>query len=76
MPGRIPSEGRPPRLPHTYHNIPHGERPEYGRNLPIKVLIQLRCEASRAAYEEGILEPYQAFDCQSSDSLSSVRLED
>ena len=52
------------------------ERPEYGRNLPIEVLIQLRHEASRATYEEGILEPYQAFDYQSSDSLSSVRLED
>ena len=76
VPGRIPSEGRPPSLPHTYHNIPHEERPEYGRNLPIEVLIQLRCEVSRAAYEKGILEPYQAFDYQSSDSLSSVRLED
>ena len=72
MPGRIPSEGRPP----NHHNIPHKERPEYGRNLPIEVLIRLRCEASRATYEEGILEPYQAFDYQSSDSLSSVRLED
>ena len=73
MPGRIPSEGRPPSLPRTYRNILHEERPEYGRNLPIEVL---RHEASRATYEEGILEPYQAFDYQSSDSLSSVRLED
>ena len=76
VPGRIPSEGRPPNLPRTYHNIPHEERPEYGRNLSIEILIQLRREASRAVYEEGILEPYRAFDYQSSDSSSSVRLED
>ena len=61
VPGRIPSEGRSPNLPHTYHNIPHTERPEYGRNLSIVALTQLRREASRAAYEEGVLEPYHAF---------------
>ena len=76
VPGRIPSEGRSPSLPHTCCNILHAERPEYGGNLSIEVLTQLRCEASRAAYEEGILEPYRAFDYQSSNSLSSVRLED
>ena len=76
VPGRIPSEGRPPSLPHTYRNIPHEERPEYGRNLSIEVLIQLRCEASRVVYQESILEPYRAFDYQSSNSLSSARLED
>ena len=75
VPGKIPSEGRPPSLPCTYCNIPHGERPEYGRNLPIEVLIQLRCEASWVTHKEGILEPYRAFDYQSSNSLSSVRLE-
>ena len=50
VPGRIPSEGRSPNLPHTYRNIPHITRPEYGRNLSIVALTQLRCEASKAAY--------------------------
>ena len=72
VPGRIPSEGRSPSLPPTYCNIPHTERPEYGRNLSIVILTQLRCEASRATYEEGVLEPYHAFDYQSSNSISSV----
>ena len=39
-------------------------------------LLQLRQEAARAAYEEGILEPYHAFEYQSSSVLSSVELED
>ena len=73
VPGRIPSEGRSPNLPHTYHNIPHTERPEYRRNLSIVALTQLRHEASRAAYEGGVLEPYRAFKYQSSNSLSSVK---
>ena len=76
VPGKILSEGRSPNLPRTYHNIPHDKRPQYGRNLSITALLQLRQEAARAAYEEGILEPYRAFKYQSSNSLSSVKLED
>ena len=76
MPGKILSEGRTPNLPHTYHNIPHDERPQYGRNLSMVALLQLRQEAARAAYEEGILEPYRTFEYQSNSSLSSVELED
>ena len=72
VPGKIPSEGSSPNLPRTYCNIPHDERPQYGRNLSIATLLQLRQEAARAAYEEGILEPYRAFEYQSSNSLSSV----
>ena len=68
----IPSEGRSPNLPRTYHNIPHTERPEYGKNLSIVALTQLRHEAGRATYQEGVLEPYRAFEYQSSNSLSSV----
>ena len=71
VPGKIPSEGRSPNLPRTYRNIPHDERPQYGRNLSIATLLQLRQEAARAAYEEGILEPYHAFEYQSSNSLSA-----
>ena len=76
MPGKILSEGRTPNLPHTYHNIPHNERPQYGKNLSIVTLLQLRQEATRVGYDEGILEPYRIFEYQSSNSLSSVELED
>ena len=72
VPGRIPGEGRSLNLPHTYRNIPHTKRLEYGRNLSIVALTQLRHEASRATYEEGVLEPYHAFEYQSSNSLCSV----
>ena len=72
VPRRISSEGRSPNLPHTYRNIPHTERPEYGKNLPIVVLMQLRHEAGRATYEGGVLEPYCAFEYQSSNSQSSA----
>ena len=72
VPGRIPSEGRSPNLPHTYHNIPHIKRPEYGKNLSIVILMQLSHEASTATYEGGVLEPYHAFEYQSSDSQSSA----
>ena len=72
IPGRISSEGRSPNLPHTYRNIPHTERPEYGKNLSIVALTQLRREAGRAAYEGGVLEPYRAFEYQSSNSRSSA----
>ena len=75
VPGKILSEGKTPNLPCTYHNIPHNERPQYGRNLPVVTLLQLRREAARAAYEEGILEPYRAFEYQNSSSISSVELE-
>ena len=68
IPARISSEGRSPNLSHTYRNIPHTERPEYGKNLSIVALMQLRCEAGRAAYEGGVLEPYRAFEYQSSNS--------
>ena len=44
--------------------------------ISIVALLQLRREAARAAYEEGILEPYRIFEYQSSNSLSSVELED
>ena len=76
VPGRILSGERTPNLPHTYHNIPHDERLQYGRNLSVVTLLQLRQEATRAAYEEGILEPSHVFEYQSSSSLSSVELED
>ena len=76
MPGKILSEGRTPSLPRTYHNIPHDERPQYGKNLSIVALLQLRREATKAAYEEGILEPYHVFEYQSSNSSSSIELED
>ena len=72
VPGSISSEGKSPNLPHTYRNIPHIETLEYGKNLPIDVLTQLRCEASRATYEGGVLEPYHAFEYQSSNSQSSI----
>ena len=68
MPGKILSEGRTPSLPRTYHNIPHDERPQYGKNLSIVALLQLRQEATKAAYEEGILETYHVFKYQSSNS--------
>ena len=48
MPGKILSEGKTPSLPHTYRNIPHDERLQYGRNLPVVALLQLRREAARA----------------------------
>ena len=76
VPGKILSEGRTPSLPHTYHNIPHDERPQYAKNLSIVALLQLRQEAAKVVYEEGILEPYHIFEYQSSNSLSSVELED
>ena len=72
VPGKIPSEESSPNLPRTYRNIPHDERPQYGRNLSIAALLQLRREAARAVYEEGILEPYHAFKYQSSNSSSAV----
>ena len=75
MPGKIFSEEKTLNLPRTYRNIPHNERPQYGRNLPVVTLLQLRQEAARAVYEEGILEPYHAFEYQSSSSISSVELE-
>ena len=76
MPGRILSEGRTPNLPRTYRNIPLDEGLQYGKNLSIVALLQLRQEAARAAYEEGILEPYHVFEYQSSNSSSSAELED
>ena len=76
MPGKMLSEERTPNLPRTYRNIPHDERPQYGKNLSIVTLLQLRREATRAAYEEGILEPYRVFEYQSSNSSSSAELED
>ena len=76
MPGKILSEGRTPNLPCTYCNIPHDERLQYEKNLSIITLLQLRQEATRAVYEEGILEPYHIFECQSSNFSSSVELED
>ena len=76
MPGKIFSEGKIPSLPRTYHNIPHNERPQYGKNLSVVTLLQLRREAAKAAYEEGILEPYCVFEYQSSNSSSSAELED
>ena len=72
MLGKILSEGKTPNLPHTYRNIPHDERLPYGKNLSIVTLLQLRQEATRAAYEEGILEPYCVFEYQSSNSSSFV----
>ena len=72
VPGRISSEGRSPNLPHTYCNIPHTERPEYRTNLSIVALMQLRHEAGRATYEGGVLQPYHAFEYQSSNSQSSA----
>ena len=76
VPGKILSGGRTPNLPGTYRNIPHDERLQYRKNLSIVTLLQLRQEATRAAYEEGILELYHIFEYQSSNSLSSVELED
>ena len=76
MPGKILGDGRTPNLPRTYRNIPHDERPPYGKNLSIVTLLQLRQEAARAAYEEGILEPYHVFEYQSSNSSSYAELED
>ena len=76
MPGKILSERRTPNLPRTYHNIPYDERLQYGKNLSIAVLLQLRQEATRAVYEEGILEPYRIFEYQSSNSFSFAELED
>ena len=76
MPGKILSEGRTPRLPRTYRSIPHDERPQYGKNLSIVTLLQLRHEAAKAVCEEGILEPYRVFEYQSSNSSSSAELED
>ena len=76
VPGKILSEGRTPNLPHTYRNIPHDVRPPYGKNLSIVALLQLRREAARAVYEEGILEPYRVFKYQSSNSSSSAKLQD
>ena len=75
VPGKILSKGKTLSLPCTYHNIPHDERPQYGRNLPMVTLLQLRQEAARAAYEERILEPCCAFEYQNSSSISSVELE-
>ena len=75
VPGKVFSEEKTPNLPRTYRNILHNERPQYGRNLPVVALSQLRREAARAAYEEGILEPYHAFEYQNSSSISSVELE-
>ena len=75
VPGKILSEGKTPNLPRTYHNILHDERLRYGRNLPVVTLLQLRQEAAKAVYEEGILELYHAFEYQSSNSISSVELE-
>ena len=68
VPVKISSEGRSPNLHRTYRNIPHTERPEYGKNLSIIALTQLRREAGRAAYVGGVLEPYCAFEYQSSNS--------
>ena len=76
MPGKILSEGRTPSLPCTYRNIPHNERPQYRKNLSVVTLLQLKREAAKAAYEEGILEPYRVFEYQSSNSSSSAELED
>ena len=76
MPGKILSEGRTPSLPHTHCNIPHDKRPQYGKNLSVVTLLQLRQEAARVAYEEGILELYRVFKYQSSNSSSSAELED
>ena len=76
MPGKILSEGRTPNLPRTYCNILHDERPQYGKNLSIVALLQLRREAARAVYEEGILEPYRVFKYQSSNPSSSAELKD
>ena len=75
MSGKILSEERTPYLPRTYRNIPHDERPQYGKNLSIVALLQLRREAARAAYKEGILELYHAFEYQSSNSSGSAELE-
>ena len=62
LPGKILSEGRTPSLPHTYRNIPHNERPQYGENLSVVALLQLRREAAKVAYKEEILEPYCVFE--------------
>ena len=62
MPGKILSEGRTPSLHRTYRNIPHNERLQYGKNLSFVTLLQLRQEATKAAYKEEILEPYCVFE--------------
>ena len=72
MSGKIFSEGRAPSLLHTYCNIPHNQRLQYRRNLSVVALLQLRQEATKAAYEEGVLEQYHVFEYQSSNSSSSV----
>ena len=59
-------------LLHMYCNIPHHERVQYGKNLPITVLTQMRCTAGRAAYEEGVLQLYHSFEYISSGSQSST----
>ena len=66
------SEEEPPNLPHTYHDILHLERPEYGKNIPIATLMQLRHEAGRAIHERGVLQPYHTFEYHSSNSQSFV----
>ena len=76
MPGKIFSEGGTPSLFRTYRNIPHNERPQYGKNLSVVALLQLRLEATKSAYKEGILEPYRVFEYQSSNFSSSAELED
>ena len=76
MPGKIFSEEGAPSLPHTYRNIPHNQRLQYGKNLSVVTLLHLRQEAAKAAYEEGVLEPYRVFEYQSSNSSSSAELED
>ena len=76
VPGKILSEGRTPNLPRTYRSILHDKRLQYGKNLSIVTLLQLRQEAARAVYKEGILELYHIFEYQSSNSLNSVELED
>ena len=76
VPGKILSEGRTSSLPRTYHNIPHNERPQYGKNLSIVTLLQLKRGAAKAVYKEGILEPYHVFEYQSGNSSSSAELED
>ena len=74
-PGKILSGGRIPNLPQTYRNIPHDERLQYGKNLSVVALLQLRREAAKAAYEEGILELYCVSKYQSSNSSGSAELE-
>ena len=35
VPRKIFSEGGTPSLSHTYRDIPHNERPQYGKNLSV-----------------------------------------